>query len=96
MYMQGLFNLEWWDQSAEFLIFDDIEWEFFPSKKQFMGGQRDFNVTDKYRRKRRILAGMPTIYIMNFANFATMQNDKEWESFYFENSYICFINNKMF
>ena len=96
MYMQGMFNLEYWDEQAQYLIFDDIEWDFFPCKKQFIGGQRDFNVSDKYRRKRRVMAGMATIYIMNFKNFVDMQGDKEWESFYSENSCICLINDKIF
>jgi len=48
-------------------VFDDIAGGFgyFPNYKQWMGGQFDFQVTDKYRRKRQVPGGWPCIWLCN-------------------------------
>jgi len=58
-------NLDVWDPQAEYIILDDIEWEYLPSKKPFFGAQREFTLTDKYRKKRKVLWGKPCIYLFN-------------------------------
>jgi len=55
---------EWWGRG--YIIFDDLEWDTFKhSAKSFCGGQSDFSVTDKYRRKRKLVGGVPSIILLN-------------------------------
>lgn len=49
-----------------YIVFDDIEWDSIKSSaKSWFGSQRDFSVSDKYRRKRRVPGGIPCIYLCN-------------------------------
>ncbi len=63
--MQGMWSLDEWDQTANFIVMDDIPLQFMASRKQFWGCQKDFVVQDKYRAKRRIGGGKPLIFIGN-------------------------------
>lgn len=65
MYFNGMFNLEDYDETVDYIIFDDFDWEYFGSKKQWWGAQREFTVTDKYRKKKTIKWGKPMIYLCN-------------------------------
>ena len=67
-YFGGLFNLDEFDQEeADYAVFDDINggFGFFPSYKQWLGGQFEFTATDKYRHKQMITWGKACIYICN-------------------------------
>jgi len=66
-YFGGLFNLEDFSESAAYAIFDDISggFGFCPSYKQWMGGQFQFTVTDKYKHKVTVKWGKPTIWLCN-------------------------------
>ncbi|AXL65863.1 replication-associated protein [Tubeweb spider associated circular virus 1] len=66
-YFAGLFNLDDFSESAEYAIFDDMSggFSFFPSYKQWMGGQFQFTVTDKFKHKRTVRWGKPTIWLCN-------------------------------
>lgn len=68
IYWNGSIDLGVWDDEATYSIFDDFDWKFMPFKKQFGGAQRQFVVTDKYRRKRTIMWGKPSIYLWNDDN----------------------------
>lgn len=58
-----------WDTG--YIVFDDLDWDTFKlSRKSWLGGQRDFAVTDKYRRKRRIPGGIPSIVLLNPEDFS--------------------------
>lgn len=49
-----------------YVVFDDIEWSSISgSAKSWFGSQRDFSVSDKYRRKRRLRGGIPCIFLVN-------------------------------
>lgn len=65
MYYNGAFDLGIWDNEAKYIIFDDMDWKWFPYKKQFIGAQRQFVVTDKYRKKKTINWGKACIVIWN-------------------------------
>lgn len=53
-----------------YVVFDDIEWDSIKSSaKSWFGAQRDFSVSDKYRRKRRIPGGLPCIFLVNPDSF---------------------------
>jgi len=95
MYMHGMFNLENWDDQAKILILDDIDWKFLPAKKQLLGGQSNFVLSDKYRRKRNVTGGHPTIYLMNRDNWNEIEKDPilNWIE---GNSVIFFLTNKLY
>nr|UBQ66256.1 Rep protein [finch CRESS-DNA virus] len=66
-YFGGLFNIDDFSESAEYAIFDDISggFGFFPGYKNWMGGQFQFTVTDKFKHKRTVRWGKPSIWICN-------------------------------
>lgn len=65
LYFGSAFNLDTWVEDAKYAIFDDIKLDFFPLYKAWMGGQHQFNITDKYRAKRTITWGKPCIWCVN-------------------------------
>lgn len=66
-YFGGLFNLEDLGSDVDYAVFDDISGGlgFFPSYKQWLGGQFEFTVTDKYKHKVTLKWGKPTIWCCN-------------------------------
>jgi len=58
-------DLALFHNEAQYLIADDIPFQFFPNKKQWWGAQQEFTATDKYFRKKTITWGKPLIYICN-------------------------------
>jgi len=80
-----------------YIVFDDIDWDSIKSSaKSWFGSQRDFSVSDKYRRKRRIPGGIPCIYLCNpdayNGDFYTFVNGP-WGS---ENIRVITVNNKLY
>ncbi len=74
MYFNGQFNLEDWDDSAKYAIFDDWEdWTRWFSYKQYLGAQETFTVSDKYKKKRTVTWGKPCIVLSN-----QMPDFKDW------------------
>lgn len=68
IYFAGMFNLEAYDDTCTYAIFDDILGGLtgFSTYKQWLGAQMEFTATDKYKRKRTIhWRGRPTIWITN-------------------------------
>lgn len=81
---------------VQFWIFDDFPAERVKlNYKQFMGGQREFPVTDKYLRKRWIVNCGPAIYLFNTPEFDSLYRvlDMGWVE---ENCAIININNKLY
>lgn len=74
--------MDTWDDAAKYIVIDDFDWTYFPCKKQIIGCQDEFTLTDKYRRKRRISGwGKPCIFIFNpdLDPFEKMSiNEREW------------------
>ena len=95
MYFQGMFNLDDWDNNARYAVFDDIEWKYMPNKKQFIGCQSNFVVTDRYRKKRTVDYGLPTIICMNHDNYQAVQADPMYD-WVLGNSVVVIVNNKLF
>lgn len=52
---------------VDYAVFDDMQggFNYFPSYKQWLGGQFQFTCTDKYKHKARVLWGKPTIWVCN-------------------------------
>lgn len=89
-------NLDVWDSKATYLIIDDIKWEFIPQKKSLFGGQLEFTLTDKYRKKRQIRWGKPCIYLFNPEDspLPGLHGDElEW---YMSNITYVYITNKIY
>jgi hypothetical protein len=65
-YFNNTFNLDTFDNDCEYAVFDDISGglKSIPYK-QWLGGQLQFTTSDKYRRKKDIIWGRPSIYIAN-------------------------------
>ncbi|AJD07521.1 replication-associated protein [Sewage-associated circular DNA virus-37] len=76
MYFNAMFDLGEWDDGAQYAIFDDwADWSKFYAYKQFLGAQRQFTITDKYRRKRTVRWGKPAIVI---SNLRPAWEDEDW------------------
>ncbi|QCX35057.1 replication-associated protein [Blackfly DNA virus 19] len=65
MYWNGMIDITNWDDEAEYAIFDDFEYQYIPNKKGFFGSQKEFTLTDKYRKKKTVKWGKPCIYLYN-------------------------------
>lgn len=91
MYFNGAFNLDKWCDSVEYAIFDDFaDWTKFISYKQFLGGQQEFEISDKYKRKRTVTWSKPCIVLSNILpNFP----DMDWV---FANCFVVNIQNKLY
>lgn len=59
--------MEMFSEDCRYAVFDDISggFGFFPSYKLWLGGQFEFSVTDKYKHKRNVKWGKPTIWLCN-------------------------------
>lgn len=84
-----------WDENANYLVIDDIPWKYLPSKKCLLGGQLEFVLTDKYRKKRTVQFGLATIYSMNEDNYLEIRNDPMW-TWIMGNCEIVEIRNKLY
>lgn len=77
MYFNNAVNFrDDWDDSAEYIIFDDIEWEFIPNKKGFFGQQSTITINGKYMRTKTVQWGKPTIALMN--TYPSFGSDGDW------------------
>lgn len=65
-YFADLFNLDEFDADADYAVFDDMRKGFREfNYKGFLGGQHQFNASDKYKKKRTILFGKPSVMLLN-------------------------------
>lgn len=88
MYFNHLFNLSDWNDSADYIIFDDFGWDFIPAKKCFLGAQKEFTISDKYRKKKTVKWGKPCIILTN-----ELPLFSEWEK---ANTQTVYLTNKLF
>ena len=66
-YFGGLFSLGEPITGARYAVFDDIQGglEFFHGYKFWLGAQKQFYATDKYKGKQLVHWGRPSIYVSN-------------------------------
>lgn len=64
-YFGGLFSLDEPIDEAQYAVFDDMQGglEFFHAYKFWLGAQKEFWATDKYKGKQFIVWGRPSIYV---------------------------------
>ncbi|CAF1434531.1 unnamed protein product [Rotaria sordida] len=70
IYFKGRWRLNTWNDSADYLIFDDIEWDRyeelgFPLKKDLLTQNGVTITTDKYEKTREIDVTQPAIVLLN-------------------------------
>jgi len=94
-YFGGLFSLDEPIDDVEYAIFDDIQGglEYFHSYKFWLGHQNEFYATDKYRSKKLIKWGKPSIYISNNDPREDKGCDIEWIN---ANCKFIYINEPIF
>lgn len=80
-----------------YIVFDDIDWTSISSSaKSWFGAQRDFSVSDKYRRKRRIPGGIPCIFLVNPDSFVGPLLDFTLSNWGQQNIKVVTVVNKLF
>ena len=94
MYYCNMFDLSSWDQSAEYIIFDDIDFDFMTAAKAFWGAQREFSLTDRYRKKKTVQFGKPLIFLCNADQ--DPQFKKHWNQWYIDNCIRVEVTNKFY
>lgn len=67
---------------VEYAIFDDFGGlKFLPLYKFWLGGQKEFYVTDKYKGKKKVMWGKPSIWLSNdnpLDEFGLRDTEVEW------------------
>lgn len=87
-------NLDDWNDDALYLIVDDMDWKYLPQKKGFLGAQQEFTLTDKYRKKRTVTWGKPTIFLCNPDQDVYYTCDER--TWLLENALYYSLNNKLY
>jgi hypothetical protein len=90
VYWAGMTDLSTWSNDANYLVMDDFDFDFMPSKKQYFGGQREFTVSDKYVKKKTIRNwSKPLIYLCN--EDGDPRKSKYWNQWFTDSSVILTI-----
>jgi len=81
-YFGGLFSMDEDINEAEYAVFDDFGGlKFLPAYKFWLGHQKQFYVTDKYKGKKLVDWGKPSIWINNEdprQEFGVRADEVEW------------------
>lgn len=79
-YFGGLFCLDEPLDGVDYAVFDDMQGglEFFHSYKFWLGAQKQFYATDKYKGKKLVHWGRPSIYCSNTDPRLDKGVDVEW------------------
>ena len=90
--MCSMWNVDTLVSNSKYLVVDDCK--LTPAFKPFWFGQREFEVTDKYRHKRHVTWGKPTIWLCNEGADPIKEEffDEDWLS----NCIIVRTNRKFF
>jgi hypothetical protein len=94
VYWAGMSDLMVLHGDAMYLIMDDFDFEFMPSKKQWWGAQKEFTTTDKYRKKHTIKWGKPLIYLCNEDN--DPRRTRFWNQWFADNCIAIDIKHKLY
>lgn len=65
--MNGQFNLNQMKdvEEAQYIVLDDFKADDFHQYKSFIGAQKEFDITDKYKGKVHVEWGKPCIWLSN-------------------------------
>lgn len=87
IYFRGTFNLKKMIKmnikELDYMIWDDVPWSDDALKKEgyknWLGGQDNFTVTDRYHPKEDVTWGKPCIFLSNRSPLLGLSdNDKDW------------------
>nr|QVW56518.2 MAG: replication-associated protein [Gemykibivirus] len=79
-YFGGLFSLDESVKDVDYAVFDDMQGglDFFHSYKFWLGCQYQFYATDKYKGKKLVTWGRPSIYLCNYDPRQDKLADVNW------------------
>lgn len=101
-YVSGMWNLEPFDAKYDYVVFDDLSWQSVESYLEPMRfiflGKDEVTVTDKYRRKKRLVCqGKPCVIICNDGTQLEQQLRILFESDRWHDEVIfCSVQNKLY
>jgi len=78
VFFSGMFDLSVWRGDCDYVVFDDVSFTSMDFFKCWFGAQKEFSVTDKYMRKRRIMHGKPCVGCFNHDIRAMSWADIDW------------------
>jgi len=96
VYWNNNFRLDTWDDQADYVVLDDIPWEYIPAKKALLGGQREFCLSDKYRGKKTLKHGKPCILLCNPEDDPELKMKEEEKRWFWENCKWIKLHNKLY
>lgn len=81
IYQTTFWNKDAWDDDAEYIVFDDCSEDTYCRNdlyKSFLGAQRDFSISGKYRGVTRVKGGIPAIWLTNKPLYSLSFPDMLW------------------
>lgn len=98
VYCHSYYSLEEFikNKDCDYAVFDDIPYERFPAFKAFVGCQKEFFLTDKYRKKTKIIWGKPSIILVNPDMDYGSHMDKDLIDWWEDNTVTVVIDNKLY
>ncbi len=98
-YMGNMFNLDKYNDEADYAVFDDISKLNYLKYKGFLHCQLEFEATDKYRHKKIIpWRGRPSIFCLNVEPFRQFKREMDidaWRDLE-ENVLIYFVADRLY
>lgn len=97
VYWNSYYSLDSFDTSRDYIVIDDLTWERIPAWKALFGSQREFVLTDKYRKKSCFKNwGKPAIFCINHDCDYRRGRSRDELRWLNENVVFCELNNKLF
>lgn len=96
IYWAGLTDAKQFNADADYVIFDDFDWKYMPNKKQWLGCQKEFTISDKYVKKLTVTWGKPCIYLCNLDQDFRMHCTPSENDFYRANCLFVNIGDNKF
>lgn len=92
----GRFRLDKFDPESKYAVWDDVR-ELPWSYKQWLGGQEEFEISDKYARVRTIEWGKPCIFLCNAQAWEMIKKDPHFDSEWWNGNVITLhVDNKLY
>lgn len=80
MYWKNMTNLSEWDQSAEYIVLDDIDFKFIAGPKVWLTCNGQATVTDRYCKKKTVIFNKPVIYLTNGEDLKDWEHLDYWQA----------------
>jgi len=83
-------NFGEWDETAKYIVIDEIEWKYIPKKKGLLTHMGDITINAKYKKTRNVCNNKPAIVIVNELDI------NEEQAYWRENTTIVYVTDKLF